>query len=84
LLVPPVCWNTIFEVEQIEKLALIAPLSPHHVTRLRRSTNQAAENHAKATITSLFQQHRSLADIEAPSRDVCFTPKRRTFVSAVI
>src|SRR5579862_9348208 len=46
-------WNAIFEVEQIEKLTLIALLPPHH-DPLRRQTNQATGNHATDVITSPF------------------------------
>jgi hypothetical protein len=53
-----ICGNTIFEIEQVEKLTLIALVPPHH-TRLHRRTNQTTENHAARMITSLFQQYRS-------------------------
>jgi hypothetical protein len=51
-----VFWNTIFEIEQMEKLVLVAPCRPHHYPP--PPLNESAENHGKPVITSLFQQRR--------------------------
>jgi hypothetical protein len=48
-----ICWNAPFKVEQIEKLALIAALPPHHgkPPPLKLSRQR---NHCSPKITSLF------------------------------
>src|SRR5438128_12352075 len=70
--------NTPLEVEQVEQLALIARLLPHH-GESPSLISQADGITVRQFSRALFQQHRSKA--EQLSLSVCFPayPRKRTF-----
>jgi hypothetical protein len=56
------CRNALFQVEQIEQLALIATLPAHHDPP-PSLTESDRRNHESPEITNLFQQHRPSSDM---------------------
>src|ERR1700733_13066467 len=67
-----ILWNALIEPKLIEQTPLLAT-SPHH-RRLHRDP-QNLWNHCSATFSSLFRQHRSLADIGQSKPDVGFSTR---------
>src|SRR5262249_36138774 len=53
--------NAIFEPKLIEQTRLIASLPPHH-RRLQEADPRNQRNHCSSMFSSLFRQHRTLAD----------------------
>ena len=67
---------SIIEPERIEQAFLI-PIQPPHHRRLQAGDPRNQRNHCSATLSSLFRQHRSLADIPRCPGHVRYYPESR-------